>query len=122
VLPGVDIAVLALPETPATAGLFGAREPAALPDGALVVNVGRGRTLDTRALLAETAGCRPRAAPDVTDPEPPPADHPLRSAPGVLITPHAAGGSAAFRPRAELLIVEQVRRCAAGEPLLNAPR
>jgi len=121
-LPTVDIAVLVLPETPATTGMFGEEELAALPDGALVVNVGRGRTLDTEALLAETRAGRLRAALDVTDPEPLPAGHPLREAPGVLITPHVAGGSAAFRPRAERLIVEQVRRYAAGEPLLYAFR
>ncbi|MFF9482016.1 2-hydroxyacid dehydrogenase [Streptomyces sp. NPDC014733] len=118
-LPDVDIAVLTLPETPATTGLFGARELAALPDGALVVNVGRGRTLDTAALLAETAAGRLRAALDVTDPEPLPGDHPLRRAPGVLLTPHIGGGAASFRPRAERLIVEQVRRWTAGEELLN---
>lgn len=119
-LPDVDIAVLVLPETPATTGMFGQKELAALPDGALVVNVGRGRTLDSAALLAETRTGRLRAALDVTDPEPLPGGHPLRDCPGVLITPHVAGGSAAFRPRAERLIVEQVRRFAAGEPLLNA--
>ncbi|MEU3713418.1 2-hydroxyacid dehydrogenase [Streptomyces catenulae] len=118
-LPEVDIAVLTLPETPATTGLFGARELAALPDGALVVNVGRGRTLDTAALLAEATAGRLRAALDVTDPEPLPADHPLRRAPGVLLTPHIGGGAASFRPRAERLVVEQVRRWAAGEELLN---
>lgn len=120
VLPDVDIAVLVLPETPATAGLFGADELAALPDGALVVNVGRGRTLETAALLEEVSSGRLRAALDVTEPEPLPGDHPLRRQPGVLITPHVAGGSATFRPRAERLIVEQVRRYAAGEPLVNA--
>lgn len=119
-LGDVDIAVLVLPENPATEGLFGAGEMASMPDGALVVNVGRGRTLDTDALLAETSAGRLRAALDVTDPEPLPAAHPLRSAPGVLITPHVAGGSAAFRPRAERLVVDQVRRYASGEPLRNA--
>ncbi|MDQ0994175.1 2-hydroxyacid dehydrogenase [Streptomyces sp. V3I7] len=119
-LPQTDIVVLVLPENPGTVGLFGPKELAALPDGALVVNVGRGRTLDTEALLAETRGGRLRAALDVTDPEPLPADHPLRHAPGVLITPHVGGGSAAFRPRAERLIVDQVRRFAEGQPLRNA--
>jgi phosphoglycerate dehydrogenase-like enzyme len=118
-LPDTDIVVLVLPENASTAGLFGARELAALPDGALVVNVGRGRTLDTEALLAHTSTGRLRAALDVTDPEPLPAGHPLRRCPGVLITPHVAGGSAAFRPRAERLIVEQVRRFAAGRELLH---
>ncbi|MCM2577186.1 2-hydroxyacid dehydrogenase [Streptomyces meridianus] len=118
-LPEVDIAVLILPETPSSIGQFGAEELAAMPDGALVVNVGRGRTLDTDALLAEVTAGRLRAALDVTDPEPLPGDHPLRSAPGVLITPHVAGGSACYWPRADRLIVEQVRRFAVGEPLLN---
>jgi phosphoglycerate dehydrogenase-like enzyme len=119
-LPGVDIAVLVLPETPATAGLFGEDELAALPDGALVVNVGRGVTLRTEALLKEVSAGRLRAALDVTDPEPLPGDHPLRQQPGVLITPHVAGGSGLFRARAERLVVEQVRRYAKGEPLANA--
>ncbi|MET8468211.1 2-hydroxyacid dehydrogenase [Streptomyces sp. NPDC006422] len=119
-LPHVDIVVLVLPETPDTVGLFGAAELAALPDDALVVNIGRGRTLDTEALLAETRTGRLRAALDVTSPEPLPGDHPLRALPGVLITPHVGGGSATFRPRAERLIVEQVRRWAGGEPLVNA--
>jgi phosphoglycerate dehydrogenase-like enzyme len=48
-----------------------------LPDGALVVDVGRGQVLDTSAMLAETASGRLRAALDVTDPEPLPAGHPL---------------------------------------------
>ncbi|WP_263172549.1 2-hydroxyacid dehydrogenase [Streptomyces sp. SCSIO ZS0520] len=119
VLREVDIAALVLPQTPATTGLLGAEELAALPDGALVVNVGRGATLDTGALLTEVGSGRLRAALDVTDPEPLPAAHPLRRAPGVLITPHVAGGSASFRPRAEKLIGEQVRRWAQGAALLN---
>ena len=121
-LPGADIVLLVLPETPATIGLFGAEELAALPDDALVVNIGRGRTVDTAALLAETASGRLRAALDVIDPEPLPADHPLWSLPNVLLTPHVAGGSATFYPRAERLVAEQLRRFAEGRPLLNVVR
>ncbi|HWD07014.1 MAG TPA: 2-hydroxyacid dehydrogenase [Amycolatopsis sp.] len=118
-LPAADIVVLVLPETPETKGLLGERELALLPDGALVVNVGRGSAIDTAALLAETRRGRLRAALDVVDPEPLPADHPLWRAPGVVITPHIAGGSASFYPRAKKLVAEQLRRFAAGEPLLN---
>lgn len=118
-LSTVDIVVLILPENAGTIGLVGAAELAALPDDALVVNVGRGRTVNTDALFAEVSQGRLRAALDVTDPEPLPADHPLWTQDGVLITPHVAGGSATFYPRAENLVVEQLRRFAAGEPLHN---
>ena len=62
-------------------------------DGALVVNAGRGRTVDTEALAAELQSGRLRAALDVVDPEPLPKDHPLWALPNVLITPHMAGDS-----------------------------
>ncbi|MCY9782573.1 2-hydroxyacid dehydrogenase [Nocardiopsis sp. EMB25] len=119
-LPGVDVVVLVTPLTESTRGLFGAREFALLRDDALVVNVGRGPVLDTAALLAENG--RVRAALDVTDPEPPPADHPLWEAPGVFLTPHVAGGSAAFYPRARAFMDQQLARWAAGEPLENVVR
>ncbi|WIV57187.1 2-hydroxyacid dehydrogenase [Amycolatopsis nalaikhensis] len=118
-LPAADIVVLVLPDTPATRGLLGAPELAALPDDALVVNVGRGTAVRTEALLAETASGRLRAALDVTDPEPLPSDHPLWTTPGVVITPHIAGGSASFYPRAKKLAAEQLRRYVKGEELLN---
>ncbi|WP_086843626.1 2-hydroxyacid dehydrogenase [Amycolatopsis kentuckyensis] len=118
-LPEADIVVLILPDTPATRGLLGPRELAALPDGALVINVGRGTAIDTDALLAETRSGRLRAGLDVVDPEPLPADHPLWTVPGVVITPHIAGGSASFYPRAKKLAAEQLRRYANGGELLN---
>ncbi|SEP53458.1 Phosphoglycerate dehydrogenase [Amycolatopsis saalfeldensis] len=118
-LPSADIVVLVLPDTPATRGLIGAPELAALPDGALVVNVGRGTAIDTGALLAETSAGRLRAALDVVDPEPLPADHPLWKVPGVILTPHIAGGSASFYPRAKQLVTDQLHRFATGAPLLN---
>jgi phosphoglycerate dehydrogenase-like enzyme len=118
-LPGTDIVVLVLPDNPGTRGLVDAAALAALPDDALVVNVGRGTAIDTGALLAEVRTGRLRAALDVTDPEPLPSDHPLWTAPGVLITPHIAGGSASFYPRAKRLIADQLRRFASGDPLLH---
>lgn len=118
-LPSADIVVLVTPLTPETHGLLDARRLALLPDGALVVNVGRGPVLDTSAIVRETASGRLRAALDVTDPEPLPAGHPLWSCPGVIITPHVAGGAADFYPKAADFVAAQVRRFAAGEPLLN---
>jgi phosphoglycerate dehydrogenase-like enzyme len=118
-LPGADIVVLITPLTPETQGLLDARRLALLPDGALVVNVGRGAVLDTAALLAEAGAGRLRAALDVTDPEPLPTGHPLWSCPGVIITPHVAGGAAAFYPMAMDFVAAQVRRFATGQPLRN---
>lgn len=118
-LPTVDIVVLTLPENPGTIGLIAAEQLAMLPDDALVVNIGRGRTLDTGALLAELSAGRLRAALDVVDPEPLPADHPLWSSGGAILTPHVGGGAASFYPRAERLVAEQLRRFAEGRPLLN---
>ena len=118
-LPAADVVVLVTPLTEQTRGLLDTRRLALLPDGALVVNVGRGPVLDTGALLAETSSGRLRAALDVTNPEPLAADHPLWSSPGVLISPHVAGGAAAFYPAAKQFVADQIRRFAAGEPLQN---
>jgi phosphoglycerate dehydrogenase-like enzyme len=119
VLPGADILVSILPLTSATTGLLGARELALLPDGALIVNAGRGRTIQTAALVAELQAGRLRAALDVTDPEPLPRDHPLWALPNVLITPHMAGDTTTTTLRAVTLAGDQIRRFAAGEPLIN---
>ena len=115
-LPAADVVVLAAPLTEQTRGLVDAGFLSRMRDGALLVNVSRGGVVDTDALLAELSTGRLRAALDVTDPEPPPPDHPLWSAPGLLLSPHVGGNTTAFEPRAKRLIVEQVTRYAAGEP------
>ncbi len=92
---------------------------AALPDGALVVNVGRGPLIDTDALVDHVRRGRIRAALDVTDPEPLPAGHPLWGLPGVLISPHVGGASSAMRPRIARLVRTQIERMRAGEPPVN---
>ena len=119
VLPHAEVVFVIAPHTPQTEGLFGAAELALLPDDALLVNVARGKLVDTDALLAETSSGRIRAALDVTDPEPLPADHPLWRVPDVLISPHVGGASSAFWPRSDHLIAAQLRRFAAGEELEN---
>jgi phosphoglycerate dehydrogenase-like enzyme len=90
-----------------------------MPDGALLVNAARGVVVDTDALVAELGSGRLRAALDVTDPEPLPADHPLWSAPGLLLTPHVAGEVPQTRDRAAATVVDQLKRILAGEPLRN---
>jgi phosphoglycerate dehydrogenase-like enzyme len=88
-----------------------------MKDRALLVNVARGGVVDTDALVRHVSIGRIRAALDVTDPEPLPADHPLWRIPGVLISPHVGGNSSAFLPRARRLVAGQLRRWAAGEPV-----
>ncbi len=117
-LPWAEVVVLTVPMTDETRGLVDAAFLAALPDGALVVNVARGPVVVTDDLVAELATGRLRAALDVTDPEPLPPGHPLWSS-GALISPHVGGNSTAFQPRARRLVAEQVARYVAGEPLAN---
>ncbi|MFI5621188.1 2-hydroxyacid dehydrogenase [Streptomyces sp. NPDC051567] len=116
-LPGADVVILATPLTESTRGLADAGFLRRMKDGALLVNVARGPVVDTGALLAEVERGRLRAALDVTDPEPLPAGHPLWHAPDVLITPHVGGSTSAFEPRAKRMLVRQLTRFAAGEPL-----
>ena len=92
-LPWTDLLVMVLPSTPRTAGALSAERLALLPRRAVVVNVGRGATVDQAALEAALrSGAISAAGLDVTDPEPLPADSTLWDAPNLLLTPHAAGG------------------------------
>lgn len=116
-LPRADVVVVLTPLDERTRHLVDADFLARLPDGALLVNVARGGVVDTDALLAEKG--RIRAALDVTRPEPLPAEHPLWTAPNVLITPHVAGGTTALPPRLRALLRDQLARFAAGEPLAH---
>ena len=118
-LAEADVVFVITPLTPDTEGLIGAEELAALPDGALLVNVSRGKVVDTDALVDAVRGGRIRASLDVTDPEPLPADHPLWTLPGVFISPHGGGQADAFYPRINRLLREQLARFAAGERLAN---
>lgn len=116
-LPDTDVVILAIPLTEQTHHLVDAAFLARLPDGALVVNVARGSIVDTAALVMELESGRLRAALDVTEPEPPPADHPLWKAPGLLLSPHVGGNTTAFRPRADRLVLTQLDRYLAGQHL-----
>ena len=119
VLAETEIVIASLPGGDATRHVLDAAALAALPDGALVVNVGRGPLIDTDALVAEVGSGRLRAALDVTDPEPLPEDHPLWSLSGALVVPHVGGASSAMGPRIARLVRRQIDRLVAGEPPLN---
>ena len=118
-LPSADVVVLIVPNTSETAGLIGARELALLRPGVLLVNAARGPVVDTDALVAALNTGRLRAALDVTDPEPLPPDHPLWSAPNLLLTPHVAGATPQSMVRTMRFASAQVSRYLRGEPLEN---
>jgi phosphoglycerate dehydrogenase-like enzyme len=109
-----DVLVSVLPLNEQTHQLIGENVLASLPDGALVVNVGRGSVVDTAALTKEVLSGRLHCALDVVDPEPLPQDHPLWSAPNALITPHVGGNASAFQPRILKLLRRQLEALAAG--------
>lgn len=108
VLPGFDIAIVVTPHDASTDRLIGAAALAAMPDGAMLVNVGRGKVVDTDALVAELTSGRLHAALDVTDPEPLPAGHPLWSAPNCVVVPHVAGGEDLVNRRYTDLVKAQI--------------
>ena len=91
-LPETDLLVMALPNTPDTVNILSRERMALLPRSAYVINVGRGTAIDQEALIeALDSGRLAGAALDVVVPEPLPADHPLRRAKNLLLTPHVAG-------------------------------
>jgi phosphoglycerate dehydrogenase-like enzyme len=114
-LPEFDAVVVFVPMTEETHHLVDAEFLAAMKDNAILVNGARGPVVDTTALLAELSSGRLRAALDVTDPEPLPADHPLWTAPGLLLTPHVAGSCTGHAQRAYAIAASEIARYGAGE-------
>lgn len=114
-----DAVVLMVPLTPATEGMVDAAFLSRMRDGAVLVNAARGRVVHTPALVAELVSGRLRAALDVTDPEPPPPDHPLWTAPNLLLTPHVAASVEGYQARAYRVAAQEIARFVAGEPLHN---
>jgi phosphoglycerate dehydrogenase-like enzyme len=125
-LPGLlstaEAVVICLPLDDTTRGLVDAGFLAAMPDGAILVNIGRGAIVDTDALVAELVAGRLRAALDVTDPEPLPAGHPLWSAPGILISPHVGGQVTTMPDAVEALVRRQIAALASGADPVNLIR
>ncbi len=92
-LPRADIVALSLPNTPATTGLMCKERFKLLKPGAILINVGRGNSVNTEDLIeALQNGDLSGAILDVFDPEPLPADNPLWDMDNVILTPHIAGG------------------------------
>lgn len=119
-LPTADLVVLAVALTPETEGLFDERRLRLLPPHAWIVNVARGRHIDTEALVRVLGdGAIGGAGLDVTDPEPLPEGHPLWALPNCFISPHVGNTPEMGRPLLAARVRENVRRYVAGEPLLG---
>lgn len=117
-LSTAEILVLLLPRTPETENIIDAEALARLPEGAVIVNPGRGPLIDDDALLsALDSGQVRHATLDVFRVEPLPRDHPYWAHPGVTVTPHIASETRASS--ASEVIAENIRRGEAGEPFLH---
>src|SRR5262245_45094078 len=115
-----DVVAIAVPLTAETTGLFGRTAFAAMKPGSFLINISRGKIVDTEALLEALRSHKlAGACLDVTDPEPLPKDHPLWRLPNVVITPHVSSHSELTDDRRWALFRENLRRFDAGEPLLN---
>jgi len=116
-----DIVSLHAPAKPETHHLLDAERLALMKDNALLINTARGSLIDEPALVAELSRGRFFAFLDVTDPEPPAADSPLRRLDNVVVLPHIAGCIENCGRMGELA-VEELRRFFAGEPTLYPVR
>jgi len=119
-LPRADFVVLTVPHTPATEGFMNRERFRRMKRSAYFINIGRGRTTRLADLVAALqAGEIAGAGLDVFEQEPLPAEHPLWTLPGVIITPHTAGYGPYLDERRYAIILENCRRFVAGEPLRN---
>lgn len=119
VAANTDVLIVCIALGEETMGLVDASVLAALPDGALVVNVARGPVVEARSLLAEVESGRLSACLDVTDPEPLPHERPEWDLPNVLLTPHIGGDTYEFARRAGDFVADQVTAHVAGQTLRN---
>jgi phosphoglycerate dehydrogenase-like enzyme len=119
-LAASDYVVVAVPRTPATAGMIGRVEIAAMKPGAIFINIARGVVVDEPALIeALKSGHLGGAALDVAAKEPPDPDNPLWDMPNVLISPHSASTVTSENAFLTDLFCQNLRRFQTGEPLLN---
>ena len=120
VLATADHVVNCLPLTPATIGIFDAAAFAAMPEASIFVNVGRGGTVDERALVdALRTGGIAGAALDVFAEEPLPSQSPLWAMPNVVVSPHMCGDFQGWEREAVAIFVDNIGRWVRGEPLRN---
>ena len=119
-LPLADFVNLTVPHTPATVGFMHRERFRRMKRTAFFINIGRGMTTRLDDLVeALRAGEIAGAGLDVFEQEPLPADHPLWTMPGVLITPHTAGHGPHLDERRFEVLIDNCRRFLAGQPLRN---
>jgi phosphoglycerate dehydrogenase-like enzyme len=119
-LPEADYVILTIPHTPETEGLFNAARFNRMKKSAFFINIGRGMTTKLDDLNeALRSGAIAGAGLDVYEIEPLPPEHPLWTAPNTLLTPHIAGDGPYLDERRRDVIVDNARRFAAGQPLVN---
>jgi len=115
-----DVVVMCAPLTRETQQMIGARELGAMKKTAYFINVGRGASVDERALAAALVEQRiAGAAVDVFVQEPPAKGHPLYAVDNVIVSPHVSGFVASYDDDCCTLFAENLRRYLAGAPLLN---
>ena len=112
-----DVVSIHAPDLPETRHIINARTLALLPDHAVLINTSRGALVDERALVAEVRRRPLYVWLDVTDPEPPARDSPMRREPNILLTPHLAGAMSQARRDMGRIAIEETLRFARGEPL-----
>lgn len=112
-----DVVSLHAPSLPETHKMIGRNQLRLMKDDAILINTARGFLLDETALADELRRGRLFAALDVTDPEPPAADHPLRGLPNAILLPHIAGSVNNGLHRLGAFVVEEAERLLKDEPL-----
>jgi phosphoglycerate dehydrogenase-like enzyme len=119
-LPHADFVILTIPHTPETEGMMNVERFGRMKPSAFFINIGRGQTTRLPDLVAALgAGTIAGAGLDVFEEEPLPRDHPLWSAPNVLLTPHTAGYGPYLDDRRLQIVIDNAGRFVRGEPLRN---
>jgi phosphoglycerate dehydrogenase-like enzyme len=114
-----DVVSIHAPDLPETRRMINARMLALLPDHAVLLNTSRGALVDEPALVAEVRRRPLYVLLDVTDPEPPRPDSPLRREPNILLTPHLSGAMSQARRDMGRIAIEETLRFLKGEPLTH---